>query len=212
MQAPARHASRPGLVYIVDDDEAHRRTVARIVERAGWPSRQCDSGAELQRQLDGTHPACIVLDHSMPIANGIEVQRDLLSRGVDLPVIFLTGGGSIPFAVEALRGGALDYMQKPVDPALLVERIEAAMVADSRRVELASMRQRFETLTEREVEICSLLARGLASKQIAKELSISSRTVEHHRERILKKTGTANIAELASLYTLARGSPLEPGA
>ena len=187
VQAPARHEPRPGLVYIVDDDEAHRRTVARIVERAGWASRQCDSGAELQRQLDGTHPACIVLDLSMPIANGIEVQRDLLSRGVDLPVIFLTGGGSIPSAVEALRGGALDYMEKPVDPTLLVERIEAAMVTDSRRVELAAQRQRFESLTEREVEICSLLARGLASKQIAKELSISSRTVEHHRNNVAVK-------------------------
>ncbi|MEO6709662.1 MAG: response regulator [Planctomycetota bacterium] len=206
MLAHPNHGPRPGFVYIVDDEEELRSTLAMMVEKAGWIARPCASGAELLLQLDDTHPACIVLDLSMPIANGFEVQRELLLRDVDVPVIFLTGEGTIPSAVRALREGALDFIEKPVPMAVLIEAIENALLQDARRVGLASLRRRISSLTKREIEIGDLLARGMGSKQIGRGLSISVRTVEHHRERILMKTETANTAEFVCLYASARES------
>jgi len=189
----------------VDDDEALRCSLATVVAKAGWTARPCDSGAELLRRVDGAQPACIVLDLSMPGMSGVELQRELIERGIDLPIIFVTGTGTVSIAVAALRAGAFDFMEKPVAPELLVERIDAALLAHPRRIELATIRELIGLLTPRELEICELFSTGLAAKQIAQRLGLSPRTIEHHREHALKKTGTTNSAELMRLYVRARG-------
>jgi len=204
VEAATERTFHPGLVYIVDDDEGFRRSLERIVEKVGWTPRLCDSGAELLRQVDDTHPACIVLDLSMPGMSGVELQQELIERDIDLPIIFVTGTGTVSIAVETLRAGAFDFMEKPVDPELLVKRINAALQSHPRRIELATIRERIGSLTKRELEVCGLLSVGLGAKQIARELELSPRTVEHHRTNVLKKTGATNIAELMRLYVLSR--------
>jgi len=209
MTVHSQMPGNPGLVHIVDDEEPLRQALARIIGKAGWATQTYESGNEFLKQLEDVHPACVVLDLLMPGATGMEVQQELIARSIDIPVIFLTGQGTIMAATTALLTGAVDFLVKPVKTEILLQRIDSALKEDIRRVELATCRRRIASLSVREHEICGLLVRGLGSKQIAQELSLSVRTVEHHRERILKKTETANTAELASLLALARGTQAE---
>jgi FixJ family two-component response regulator len=192
-------------VFIVDDDPAVRDSLGLLLETAGL-AVECHDSAEafLQTWRPG-RPGCLVLDVRMGGMSGPELQAELNRRGSRLPIIFLTAHGDIPMTVRALKTGAADFLTKPVDGTVLLERVQAALHQDceSRAHHGArdAAQQRLASLSPREREILALVLAGHANKVIAQRLDISYRTVELHRSHILQKTGTASMLELAQLAT-----------
>ena len=195
--------SIPSTVYLVDDDDAVRDSLALLFETAGLPV-ECYPSAETF--LDAYRPdraGCLVLDVSMPGLSGTELQAVLARRGFRLPIIFLTAHGDIPMTVRAIKAGAVDFLTKPVQARPLLERVQAAIAEDLRQRE----RLRIEpaaaailaSLTPRELEVAQLLVEGRTNKEIASHLGISHRTVENHRARVMEKTRTHHLVELARL-------------
>lgn len=184
------------LVHLVDDDGSFARALARLLSAHGFTVRAFGSGAELLAQLSRDARGCVVTDLSMPQLGGLELQRTLAAKGVDLPVIFLTGRADIPSSVRAMRQGAVDFLEKHAPMEELVAAVKRALDADQARSEL---RQRFARLTERELEILGHVVRGRMNKQIAGDLGIHERTVKLHRSAITTKVGVRSAAELATL-------------
>ena len=189
----------PLAVHIVDDDEGMRRTIARIVGAAGYPVHEYSSGDAFLAEAASAAPGCVVLDLDMPGVGGLRVQQILSERQIALSVLILTGHGDVGAAVEALKGGAVDFLQKPFRRQQLIEAVEAA----HRRLELESealqrreeARARIDLLSPREKETLEELRRGLAHKVVAYNLGISIRTVEEHRARILRKLEVRSLSE-----------------
>ena len=190
-------------VYVVDDDAAVRDGLALLLETAGLPVRTFDGASAFLADYQPGRTGCLVLDVRMPEMSGPELQVELNRRGSDLPVIFLTAHGDIPTTVQAMKGGALDFLTKPVVGSELLDRVHAALEKSARAREQAAMtealRERIEALTRREREIMALVAAGHANKEIARTLGISHRTVEVHRARVMQKTGVTNLVELSRL-------------
>ncbi|OWU82878.1 LuxR family transcriptional regulator [Oceanicola sp. 22II-s10i] len=194
------------LVYIVDDDQDIRTSLTRALRQRGFEVEAYDSAASFLASCDGSHVACLVLDYGMPEVNGLELQADLNARGWPLGVVFITGHGGVRESVQAMKGGAIDFLEKPFRQSELVDRIRAALdYAASRQADSAThnaFRQRLARLTEREAEIVNqVLARPAeaTSKEIAAALGISPRTVDHHRARILEKLAVKSLVELVKL-------------
>jgi two-component system, LuxR family, response regulator FixJ len=191
-----------GTVFIVDDDEAIRSGLAMLLRTYDYEVETFPSGeAFLERCRDPLpNPGMAILDLSMPRMSGLELQSELNRRCVSVPIVFLSGEGDIPAAVDAVRHGAVDFIEKPVDSSLLMDRIDAALRQrqSEHKVEKSAREARacLDTLTDREREILENLAAGKISKVIAHDLGISERTVELHRSRILKKMKTRNTTEL----------------
>lgn len=190
-------------VYVVDDDAAVRDGLALLLDTAGLSVETYDgAGAFLTAYAPG-RAGCLVLDVQMPEMSGPELQAELNRRGIDLPVIFLTAHGDIPTTVRAMKGGAVDFLTKPVVGTQLLERVHAALEQSARLRQQAgvteSLRERLEGLTRREREIMMLVAAGHANKEIARRLGISHRTVEVHRARVMQKTGATNLVELSRM-------------
>ena len=191
------------LVYVVDDDEAVRDSLAFLIESAGL-AVNAFAGAEsfLQAYQPGI-PGCLVLDVRMPGMTGPELQAEMARLGIDLPIIFLTAHGSIPLTVKAIQAGAADFLTKPVEGQILVERIQASLRSHAERLEREAannaIRKTLATLTEREREVLALAVEGHSNKEIARLLGISFRTVEHHRSHIMLKTGVSNLLKLVRL-------------
>jgi two-component system, LuxR family, response regulator DctR len=193
-----------GTVHLVDDEDAVRDALAFLLSSRGLSVRAYASGPEFLRAveeqpLDG----CILLDVRMEPMSGLMVHDQLASRGVRNPVLFLTGHGDIPMAVEALKKGAFDFIEKPYSDNALAERIERALgvaaamrTRDARDAERAA---RLASLTEREREVMQRVAAGKLNKIIADELNVSIRTVEVHRARVFSKLGVRSAAEVATL-------------
>jgi two-component system, LuxR family, response regulator DctR len=190
-----------GTVFIVDDDEAIRDGLRWLFESYGIGADTFASGESF---LDAFHPdmaGCLLLDVRMPGMTGLELFERLKARGCALPVIFLTGHGDIPMAVEAIHGGATDFIEKPASDNQLVERVSACLRKDAeRRGRMANgqiFRARLDALTSREREVMRLILAGKLNKNIADELQISMRTVEVHRARVLEKIGVGSAVDLA---------------
>jgi len=187
-------------VFLVDDDDAYRRSLRFLLESAGFPVRDYDSAEAFLRDYRPEMPGCLVLDLRMPGLSGIELQERLRHDGVELPIIFITGHGDVPVSVQAMKSGALDFLEKPFDDAQLVERIREAFEIDARRRAQRSERdriaERLARLTRREREVLSLLVQGLSNKEVAERLEVSHRTVEVHRARIMHKMEAGSLAEL----------------
>ena len=197
---------KPLTVFVVDDDEGIRASLTRSLQKRGFP---VESFASAQAFLDAYRPdwqGCLILDFGMPGMDGLELQRYLNANQIMLPIIFVTGHGGVPESVQAIKAGAIDFLEKPFRQAVLIERIEAAFdIAAQRQSSLERVRKhqaRFDVLTAREKEIVQRMVEQPAetsSKEIAAHLGISPRTVDHHRARILEKLSVRSVAELIAL-------------
>lgn len=195
------------IVVIVDDDDAVKESLELLLQSAGYRSCSHPSGEELLRQGPPAGPACLVLDLDMPGMTGIDVQERIARAGWNIPIIFLTGHGDVPAAVRALKGGAVDFLQKcDMQPADLLERIERCVAAHERtmleREAQDRQQQQFARLTCRELEVARLASAGMTNRVIGLELGISERTVEVHRGRAMKKLGLRTAAQLARLESV----------
>ena len=194
---------KPPTVYIVDDDDAVRNSLRLLLKSVGLAAQSHASAQEFLERYDPAQPGCMVLDVRMPGMSGLELQQELNLRGAVIPVIFITGHGDVPMAVEALQHGAFDFLQKPFRDQDLIDRIQRALEKDrGNREELkkrAQIRERRESLTPREREVLDLVTSGKANKVMAGDLGVSQRTVEIHRARVMEKMGAASLAQLVRM-------------
>lgn len=190
-------------VFIIDDSAAIRDSLFLLLETAGLPAAAFACAEDFLAALRPDATGCIVLDVNLPGMHGPDLQAELVRRGVRLPTIFLTAHGDIPTTVRAMKAGAVDFLTKPVDGAVLLARIRSALATAREAREAETARQaaeaRLGALTEREQQVLSLAVAGHSNKEIAQQLGISFRTVEVHRAHILQKTGAASLVELALL-------------
>ncbi|MGU7774401.1 response regulator transcription factor [Burkholderia sp. MR1-5-21] len=188
------------IVYIVDDDNGMRTSLAWLLESVGIRSEGFANAADFLARFDATIPACLVLDVRMPETSGFDVQAELNARGATLPVIFVSGHGDIPMSVRALQNGAIDFVEKPYNSQQMLERVQRAIKLAQQRHAAGQrhreLRQRLGALTAREKEVLRGVIDGKGSKQIASDLSISVKTVDVHRASIKEKLGAASIAAL----------------
>jgi two-component system, LuxR family, response regulator FixJ len=198
-------------IFVVDDDEGVRNSLRFLIKSVGLVTRAFASAGEFLGAYRPDQPGCLVLDVRMPGMSGLELQQQLNLRGAVVPVIFITGHGDIPMAVEAMQNGAFDFLQKPFRDQELLDRIQRALDSDAKnRVALAEhgqIRARFDSLTEREREVLKLLTGGKQNKTMAAELGLSQRTVEIHRARIMEKTGAGSLAQLVRMVMDLESGP-----
>lgn len=192
--------AREQMVFIVDDDAAVRDSIQELVESVGL---RAEGYASAFAFLDGfqlRYSGCLVLDVRMAAMSGLALQERLNELGFRIPVIMLTGHGDVPMAVQAMKAGAVDFIQKPYRDQTLLDSINAALVLDAAARHLSnaaeSLEHQLATLTEREREVLNQTLTGSTSKEIARELSVSPRTVEAHRQNLLRKLGIGTVKEL----------------
>jgi len=193
----------PSTVFVVDDDDAVRNSLRLLLKSVGLPVVLHASAQEFLAAYQDTQPGCLVLDIRMPGMSGLELQRHLSLRGSVIPVIFITGHGDVPMAVEAMQHGAFDFLQKPFRDQDLIDRVQRAFekdLADRRALgEVERIRERLESLTAREREVLALVTSGKPNKVIAAELDVSPRTVEIHRARVMEKMEAPSLAALVRM-------------
>ncbi|GGF68214.1 DNA-binding response regulator [Azorhizobium oxalatiphilum] len=187
-------------VHIVDDDPALRTALARLCRSAGLAAVEHADADDLAPRLSNQRPACVVLDVRLADHNGLTVQEALRSAGSSVPVIFLTGYGTIPMTVRAMRGGAIEFLTKPVEDSVLLEAIGRAIAADEAALRAEGLRDevaaRFATLSERERDVMACAIGGLMNKQIAGELGLSEITTKVHKRHVMEKMGARSLPDL----------------
>jgi len=199
--------ARSPTAFVVDDDEAVRSSLRMLLKSLGIPAVTHGSAAEFLAEYDLEQPGCLILDVRMPGISGLELQDELNRRGAIIPVIFITGHGDVPMAVEAMQHGAVDFLQKPFSDKDLSDRVQRALAADLRnRAQLGEkdqIRARMAMLTPRERQVLALVTLGKANKAIAGDLGVSQRTVEIHRAHLMEKMGAASLAHLVRMTMIA---------
>jgi FixJ family two-component response regulator len=194
-------------VFIVDDDPATRRALTWMLESAGRTVEAFESGNDFLQAYVPGRPGCLLLDLRMPRMTGLALQEELNARGIELPVIMLSGYGEVSVAVQALQRGALDFLEKPVDDTRLLAQVDRAFAVDNERRREHSVRQkcsvRLRRLTPREREVMTMVVAGMANKVVAYELGISQKTVESHRARVMSKLEVQSLADLVRLEWIA---------
>ena len=195
-------------VFVVDDDAAMRDALVQLLETAGLQVESHVDGPAFLAAYMEHRPGCLLLDMAMPGMSGLEVQAELNARALAIPTIFLTGHGDIPMAVRAVQAGAVDFLEKPIQGAALLERVQRALALDQewRQTQGRSqvIQQCHARLSSREREVMALVVSGLSSKEIAKKLHISPRTVEVHRTHVMHKMGAVNLADLVNMATCCK--------
>ncbi len=190
-------------VFIVDDDAGVRSSIRLLLRSVGIAATPMASGQEFLAAFDPDQPGCLVLDIRMPQMSGMELQQQLNLRGAILPVIFITGHGDVPMAVEAMQHGAFDFLQKPFRDQDLIDRIQKALARDrENRAALQQhdeIRARLDSLTPREREVLELMVQGRQNKVMAGDLGLSQRTVEIHRAHVMEKMGASSVAQLVRM-------------
>lgn len=187
------------VVHVIDDDPAVRESLTFLLESGGFSVRTYDGAAPFLDVTDKLEPGCIVTDVRMPGMNGLDLARHLKSIGVDLPIIVITGHGDVPLAVEAMKVGVTDFLEKPFDAVALVAAIRSALAANptTRAADLAGpFEDLLAQLSPRETEVLRGVVAGKANKVIAFELGISVRTVDVYRAGVMTKTGAASFLQL----------------
>ncbi len=205
---------QPPMVFIVDDDEAVRNSLRLLVKSVGLTAMALPSAQDFLTSYNPQQPGCLVLDVRMPGMSGLELQQQLNQRGAVIPVIFITGHGDIPMAVEAMQQGAFDFLQKPFRDQDLIDRIQRALERDrTSREDLGQrnrIRQRRDSLTPREREVLALVTSGNANKVMAADLGLSQRTIEIHRARVMEKMGASSVAQLVRMVMDLDGTGAPP--
>ncbi len=194
---------QPPMVFVVDDDAAVRSSLRLLVKSVGLFAAVFVSAQEFLASYDTRQPGCLILDVRMPGMSGLELQQQLNLRGAVIPVIFISGHGDIPMAVEAMQNGAFDFLQKPFRDQDLIDRMQRALEKDrENRAALGQrtrIRERLDTLTPREREVLALLTSGKANKVMAADLGLSQRTVEIHRAHVMEKMAASSVAQLVRM-------------
>ncbi len=194
---------KPPTVFVIDDDEAVRTSLRLLLKSVGLPVETFASAQEFLDQYDEDRAGCLVLDIRMPGISGLELQQHLNDRNSIMPIVFITGHGDVPMAVEAMQAGAVDFIQKPFRDQDLIDRINRALDKDrdmrSELRERDEIRRRMLQLTPREREVLDLVTQGKANKVIAGDLNVSQRTVEIHRARVMEKMGAGSLAHLVRM-------------
>jgi len=205
------------LVHVVDDDDAFRTALTRLLKAAGYAVRSYASAGDFLIARPADAPGCLLLDIRMPGPSGLELQAALRDQGLALPIVFLTGHGDVPASVRAMKAGAVDFLEKPVEREPLLRAVREALARDSEaraeRGRLHALRARYDTLTPREREVFAGVVAGRLNKQIAAGVGSAERTVKAHRAQVLAKMGVGSAAELARVATelgLVTGAPPGP--
>lgn len=197
------------VVHVIDDDEAMRDSLAFLLTTAGMASRTYESAVVFLDQLADAAPGCVVTDIRMPDMTGLELVRRLKERGAPHPIIVITGHGDVPLAVEAMKAGVVDFLEKPFDDDALLGSIRTALASGDAAFRMSEERRKFEamlaTLSPREGEVLKGVLDGKQNKVIAFELGISARTVEVYRANVMTKTAAGSLSELVRMALLAGG-------
>jgi two-component system, LuxR family, response regulator FixJ len=198
-------------VVVVDDDDAVRTSLKLLLKSVGLPVESHPSAQEFLNRFDPERPGCLVLDIRMPGMSGLELQERLNEMHAIVPIVFITGHGDVPMAVEAMQHGAVDFIQKPFRDQDLIDRINQALEKDKGNraalKERDAILARMEQLTPREREVLELVTHGKANKVIAGDLDVSQRTVEIHRARVMEKMGASSLAHLVRMVIEAERKP-----
>ena len=203
MAMPHDNSTAPA-VYVVDDDDGMRRALDALLSTVGYKTAVFSGPSEFLASFKADSPGCLVLDIRMPDMSGLELQRHLNRMGSMMPVIFITGHGDIPMAVQAMKEGAFEFIQKPFRDQDLLDRINHALKQDAENRNTVARRaevlHRLESLTPRERQVMDMVVEGAANKVIAIDLHLSERTVEIHRAKVMEKMGARSVAHLVKLH------------
>ena len=193
----------PSTVVVIDDDPALREALGGLLRSIGLHVRLLSSVAEFLQSPPTSGPACLVLDVRLPGRSGLDFQSDLAAANVHLPIIFITGHGDIPMSVQAMKGGAIEFLTKPFRDQVLLDAVHLGLARDAARLEdaqaMTALRERYDALTPREREVMALVATGRLNKQIAGDLGVSEITVKVHRAQVMRKMKAASLPDLARM-------------
>jgi len=192
-----------GIVFVVDDDAAVRRALERLIKSVGLAVETFASAQDFLQRDPPDGPACVVTDVRMPGLSGLDLQKELADADLSMPIVFMTGHGTVPMSVRAMKAGAIDFLQKPVDEQVLLDAIHQALEKGSREqqalAEQAEIQERIELLTAREREVFEHVVSGKLNKQIAAELGASEKTIKVHRGRVMQKMQADSLADLVRM-------------
>ena len=197
----------PPLIHVVDDDDGMRKSLCWLISSVGLECRAHVSADAFMAGFNDKRPGCLLLDIRMPGLSGLDLQQVLQRLDSSLPVIFLTGHGDVPMAARAFKAGAFDFLEKPCNDQVLLDRVQEA-VAEHRRLlaerdQQTELRQRINALTDRERQVAERVSGGLRNKEIAADLGISQKTVELHRHNVMDKMQVDSVAALAQIWAQA---------
>jgi RNA polymerase sigma factor (sigma-70 family) len=191
------------VVFVIDDDPSMRGAIKRLLEAMGFRVETFGSGQDFLKTELPDAPACVIMDVRLPGSSGLDLQREMTERGINIPIIFITGHGDIPMSVQAMKAGAVEFLTKPFRDQDLLDAISQAIKRDraARRqwADLAELREHLDTLTRREREVMMMVVAGMLNKQIASELGISEKTIKVHRSNVMHKMHAGSLAELVRM-------------
>lgn len=201
-------------VFIIDDDAEFRDSVVRLLRSVGLHTQQFPSVSDFLIAEPSDGPSCLVLDIRMPGQSGLELQRDLAAANKQVPIIFITAHGDIPMTVQAMKGGAVEFLTKPFRDQELLDAVETGLARDRARREsdrsLGVLRKRFETLSARERQVMGQVTAGRLNKQIANDIGIAESTVKVHRTNLMRKMKARSLPELSRFADLLKVAPEQP--
>ena len=201
----------PPTVIVIDDDTSIRESLANLLRSVGLQVKLFATVAEFSKSGRPEGPACLVLDVRLPGLSGLDLQRVLTAANIPIPIVFMTGHGDIPMVVEAMKGGAIEFLSKPFRHQDLLDAVQTGLARDRARLEneakLAILRSRFDTLTLREREVMALVVTGRLNKQIAGDLGISEKTAKVHRGQVMRKMQTSSLPDLARMVDKLKLGP-----
>lgn len=202
--------SEEPTVFVVDDDQAMRKSLRYLLESVKLYVETFESARDFLDKYEIHRPGCVVLDVRMPGMSGLELQEHLRNQGIHIPIIIITGYGDVPMAVRAMKAGAIDFIEKPVCDQVLLEHIHDALKVDLKRRQVRTnskeVTERLQSLTRREAQVMEYVVQGLSSKEIAKKLDVSFKTIEAHRAKIMKKMDAKSVPHLIHMKLMTPNS------